>query len=84
MAKQSKLGYFLQHHEIGVVTEDPHKMYYIGVFKPDKRNSTGFDMDLFHIDTVYFGDTGQVTYALRSFKIQVAWVSRLLQRWFGV
>lgn len=57
----------------------------LSTFKADKRDATGFDMDLLSLDRVYRHiGTGQVTYASRDWGIRASWLTRRLQRWFGV
>lgn len=64
------------------------KEYYneLNIFKPDRQNGRGFDMDLLSIDTVYHrvGDMNNVTYASRDWVIKGTWLTSRLQRLLGV
>jgi hypothetical protein len=60
------------------------KMSYreIGFFKADKQDGTGFDSDLFHIDTVdhHRGNPNSVTYASRDFAIRAHWLTNWMHK----
>ena len=65
-----------------VFAEKPMSYREIGFFKTDKRDGTGFDMDLIHIDTIdhHKGNPDSVTYASRDFRIGLHWMTGWLHK----